>query len=92
MQVGDSFISLNSEIRQHVVNYYKKLFAKDEQLSNDYTILRNFNWTMISESQNNLLTATPSIEEIRNVCLVLMPLAHLVRMVSVDISTISAGI
>lgn len=48
-----------------MVNYYSKLFTKDENLDNNYQILENFNWSTVDEDQNLLLTATPSHEEIQ---------------------------
>lgn len=64
VQVGDTFVTLESDIGHHVVNYYKKLFAKDELLSLDFAVLSNFDWPHVSPKQNMLLTATPFSEEI----------------------------
>lgn len=65
VQVGNFFITLESDIRLHVVNYYKKLFAKDDHSATDFQFLENFDWAQVSEDQNSLLTTTPSQEEVR---------------------------
>lgn len=69
VQVGDNFISLTSKIGHHVVSYYKDLFAKANHTSQDFSILRDFSWNTIWEEQNSLLTATPSLDEIRDAVL-----------------------
>lgn len=62
--MDDSFITLELEIGHHIVAYYERLFAKDDRLSQDFSILNNFSWPAITDDQNLLLTATPSLEEI----------------------------
>lgn len=42
VQVGDSFITVDTEIGNHVGSYYKNLFSKDYNLLQDFTILQNF--------------------------------------------------
>lgn len=66
IQVGNCFITLDNEIGAHVVAYYERLFAKDQDLSSDYSILNSFSWPTISPNHNLLLRATPSHDEIRS--------------------------
>lgn len=65
VQVENSFINVESEIGQHVVNYYKKLFAKDDTLDTNFGCLQKISWSQVSSDQNSLLKANPSQEEVR---------------------------
>lgn len=64
VQVENSFVTVELEI-EHVVAYYKKLFAKDGNLDTNFDCLENFSWSQFSLDQNLLLMATPSQEEVR---------------------------
>lgn len=66
VQVGDSFITVDEDIGQHVVNYYETLFTVDDSLSTDYSLLDCFSWNLVTDDQNNMLVATLSEEEIHD--------------------------
>lgn len=73
VQVDNSYYTLESEISQQVVNYYSKLFTKDETLDNNFGALDDFAWNHISDDQNLLLTATKSTEKIQFAAFALDP-------------------
>lgn len=64
--MGDTLIKVVEEIDQHIVSYYGNLFAEDAFLSTDYSILDSFDWNLVSDAQNFILTAMPSVEEVRD--------------------------
>lgn len=66
VHVGEQFLTVAANIGQHIVHYYTKLFERDSSLHGDYSILHNFNWQHVSTNQSQYLTASPSIDEVRN--------------------------
>lgn len=54
------------DIGMHIANYYDNLFVFDNSLSRDFSVLDNFSWGHVSESQNIQLVALPSDEEIKD--------------------------
>lgn len=61
VQVGENFVTLASNIGHHVVEFYKKLFEKDNSLDQDYSLLNNFDWKHIPPDQNLFLTLSKSL-------------------------------
>lgn len=92
VQVDDNFNTVDEEIGNQVVSYYQRLFSKDDTLENDYSILQSFSWATISDSQNDMITTISTEEKIKLAVSTLTPTAHLARTVSMDDSTINAGI
>lgn len=64
-RLGDSFVTLESDIGHHIIDYHEKMFKQDTTLEEDYSVMANFAWNMVSDEQNLLLTSSPSDEEIR---------------------------
>lgn len=76
MEVGDSFITIETEIGHHIVSFFETLFKADNSLSTDYSFLDSLDWKKASDEQNLLLTSIPS-DEIREAVLGLDALSAL---------------
>lgn len=64
--MGDTLITIEEEIGQHIVTYYDNFFTEDDNLFSDCSILDFFDWNLVSDAQNVSLTAMPSVEEVRD--------------------------